>query len=75
MNATIEQMIRDYAHELWVRAGRPNGPNDAFWSAARAEFERKERTEVRMSVPVRRGVEARHESAADWRMRRPDPSF
>jgi Protein of unknown function (DUF2934) len=75
MNATIEQMIRDYAFELWVRAGRPDGSNDKFWSAARAEIERKERTGVRMSVPVPRHVEVRHESATDWRMRRQDPAF
>jgi len=74
MNAAIEQMIRDYAHELWVRAGRPNGRKDEFWSAARAEFERKEGTEKRMSVAGRR-MEVRHESAADWGTRRRDPSF
>jgi hypothetical protein len=72
----IERMIREHAYELWDRAGRPNGRSDEFWFAAKAEFERKERTgERKLGAPVRRRVEARCESAADWGKRGRDPSF
>jgi hypothetical protein len=37
MSAT-EKVIRDRAYELWDLAGRPDGPSDEFWFAARAEF-------------------------------------
>ena len=36
---TLEEMIRKRAHELWEKAGMPQGRSDEFWFAARAEFE------------------------------------
>jgi len=73
---TTEQMIRDYAHELWVRAGKPTDRKVEFRFAARAEFERREGTGAKkLGVLVRRSAEVRHESAADWGTRRRDPSF
>ncbi len=75
MNA-IEQMIRDHAHQRWERAGRPDGRSEEFWLAAKAEFERKEATgERKLGVAVRRRVEVRCETAADWGKRRRNPSF
>jgi len=64
----FEKMIRDRAYELWEHAGRPSDRSDEFWFAARAEFERKGRTEAEQASGfVRRRVEPpRHESAADW---------
>src|SRR5271157_5222268 len=64
----FEKMIRDRASELWEHAGRPSDRSDEFWFAARAEFERKGRTEAKQASGfVRRRVEPpRHESAADW---------
>jgi Protein of unknown function (DUF2934) len=63
-----EEMIRHRAFELWDRAGRPHGRSDEFWFAAKADFERKERTgEGQLHVLVRRRAEpCRHETAADW---------
>ncbi len=63
-----EGMIRLRAYELWDRAGRPNGPSDEFWFAAKADFERKQLTrEGRLIALVRRRAEpCRHETAADW---------
>jgi len=76
MNPAIEQMIREQAYELWMRAGRPNGRSDEFWFAARAEFQRKEESgERKLGVPVRRRVEVRGESAADWGKRGRDPTL
>ena len=64
----FEQAIRTRAYELWERAGRPSDRSDEFWFAARAEFERKGRTEAKQATSfVRRRAEPpRHESAADW---------
>jgi len=64
----IERVIRKLAYELWEQAGRPDGPSDEFWFAARSEFERREETgETQVGAPVRWRAELpRHESAADW---------
>jgi hypothetical protein len=32
-----EQQIRDYAHLLWERAGKPEGRDTEFWHAAEVE--------------------------------------
>jgi DNA-binding PucR family transcriptional regulator len=75
MNNT-EQMIREHAYQHWERAGRPDGRSEEFWLAAVAEFERKEGTGERKSgAPVRRSVEVRSETAADWGKRGREPSF
>jgi hypothetical protein len=37
--SAIEEVIRKRAHELWERAGRPEGRSHEFWFAARAEIE------------------------------------
>ena len=72
----FEKMIRDRAYELWEHAGRPSDRSDEFWFAARAEFERKGRTEAKQASGfVRRRVEPpRHELAADWGKRVRDPT-
>ena len=73
---TKEWMIREHAYELWVRAGRPEGRSEEFWLAAQAEFDRKEKTGQRkLGAPIRRRVEVRSETAADWGKRGRDPSF
>jgi hypothetical protein len=33
-----EQQIRDYAYQLWDRAGRPQGRDAEFWHAAEVEL-------------------------------------
>ena len=33
-----EQQIRDYAHLLWERAGKPEGRDTEFWHAAEIEL-------------------------------------
>lgn len=33
-----EEQIRNYAHLLWDRAGRPQGRADEFWHAAEVEL-------------------------------------
>jgi hypothetical protein len=33
-----EQQIRDYAYQLWERAGRPQGRDAEFWHAAEVEL-------------------------------------
>ncbi len=72
----IEQMIPEHAYQLWDHAGRPNGRSDEFWFAAKAEFERKEGTgERKLGAPVRRRVEVRCETAADWGKRGRERSF
>ncbi|MBV8106223.1 MAG: DUF2934 domain-containing protein [Hyphomicrobiales bacterium] len=38
MNA-LDEMIRKRAHELWEKAGMPEGRSEEFWFAARAEFD------------------------------------
>ena len=62
-----EGTIRLRAYELWDRAGRPNGRNDEFWFAAKAELEPKEQTrEGRLIALARRRAESSgHETAAD----------
>jgi hypothetical protein len=33
-----EQQIRDYAHLLWEKAGKPEGRDAEFWHAAEVEL-------------------------------------
>jgi Protein of unknown function (DUF2934) len=33
-----EQQIRNYAHQLWEKAGRPEGRDAEFWHAAEVEL-------------------------------------
>jgi DUF2934 family protein len=33
-----EEQIRNYAHLLWEKAGRPNGRAEEFWHAAEVEL-------------------------------------
>lgn len=33
-----EQQIRDYAHLLWEKAGKPEGRDVEFWHAAEVEL-------------------------------------
>ncbi|HEY1857308.1 DUF2934 domain-containing protein [Acidocella sp.] len=35
--ATIEQLVRVRAHELWLEAGRPKGREKTFWPEARKQ--------------------------------------
>ncbi|MGM5000017.1 DUF2934 domain-containing protein [Tardiphaga sp. 20_F10_N6_6] len=34
-----EEQIREYAHKLWEREGRPEGKADDFWHQAKSELE------------------------------------
>ena len=33
-----EEQIRNYAHQLWEKAGRPEGRDMEFWHAAEVEL-------------------------------------
>ena len=35
----LEEQIRNYAYQLWEKAGRPEGRDAEFWSAAKAELD------------------------------------
>jgi hypothetical protein len=34
-----EEQIREYAHKLWEREGRPEGKAEEFWQQAKSELE------------------------------------
>ncbi|MBW7970029.1 DUF2934 domain-containing protein [Bradyrhizobium sp. BR 10289] len=34
-----EALIRTYAYQLWEKAGRPQGRDQEFWDAAKAEVD------------------------------------
>jgi hypothetical protein len=34
-----EEQIRDYAHQLWEKAGRPEGRSEEFWRQAQIELD------------------------------------
>ncbi|GEC54666.1 hypothetical protein ABIF38_003411 [Bradyrhizobium japonicum] len=38
-----EQQIRDYARQLWEKAGKPDGRDREFWHAAEVELKCGER--------------------------------
>ena len=38
LGMATEQQIRDYAHLLWERAGRPESRDVEFWHAAEVEL-------------------------------------
>jgi hypothetical protein len=48
MPEPTEQDIRERAHELWKRAGKPEGREDEFWRAAEQELRNEDK-----SNPVR----------------------
>jgi hypothetical protein len=52
--SALEEKIRKRAHELWEKAGMPEGRSEEFWFAARAEFESEARIakEQPRSAPV-----------------------
>ena len=33
-----EEQIKNYAHQLWEKAGKPQGRDTEFWHAAEAEL-------------------------------------
>jgi len=39
MNKYPDEQIRDYAQQLWEKAGRPEGRSDEFWHQAEIELE------------------------------------
>jgi Protein of unknown function (DUF2934) len=34
-----EEQIRNYAHQLWEKAGRPEGRSEEFWRQAQVELD------------------------------------
>jgi hypothetical protein len=42
MEKPTEEQIRKHAHELWERAGKPEGRDDEFWHQAERELEETE---------------------------------
>jgi len=41
-----EQEIRERAHQLWERAGKPEGRGDEFWHAAEQELRNENRSDT-----------------------------
>jgi hypothetical protein len=35
----LEEQIRNYAYQLWEKAGRPEGRDQEFWEAAKSELD------------------------------------
>ncbi|WFU74271.1 DUF2934 domain-containing protein [Bradyrhizobium sp. CB2312] len=44
MSESNEQEIRERAHQLWERAGKPEGRKDEFWHAAEQELRNENRS-------------------------------
>jgi hypothetical protein len=42
MPEASEEKIREYAHKLWEKAGKPEGRADDFWHQAKSELESDE---------------------------------
>jgi hypothetical protein len=40
-----EEQIRNYAHQLWEKAGRPEGRSDEFWHQAQIELDAEGETD------------------------------
>ena len=38
LSKVSEDQIRNYAHQLWEKAGKPEGRHDEFWHAAESEL-------------------------------------
>lgn len=41
-----EQEIRERAHQLWERAGKPEGRDDEFWQAAEQELRNEDKSDT-----------------------------
>lgn len=41
-----EQEIRERAHQLWERAGKPEGRDDEFWRAAEQELRNEDKSDT-----------------------------
>jgi Protein of unknown function (DUF2934) len=51
-----EDQIRRHAHQLWERAGRPEGRETEFWLAAEAELNAQDEKPDTASQPNQRTV-------------------
>ena len=47
MPEPTEQAIRERAHRLWERAGKPEGCEDEFWHAAEQELRNEDKSNPR----------------------------
>lgn len=71
-----EPIIREYAYQLWERAGKPELRTEEFWFAAKTELElREEAAKQKGGARIRQSSDVRCETAADWGKRGRDPSF
>jgi hypothetical protein len=50
MPEPTEQDIRDRAHRLWERAGKPEGHEEEFWHAAEQELRNEDKSNT-MRMP------------------------
>jgi hypothetical protein len=39
MSKYPDEQVRNYAHQLWEKAGRPEGKSDEFWWQAQIELD------------------------------------
>jgi hypothetical protein len=46
-----EQQIRNYAHLLWEKAGKPEGREEEFWHAAEVELNAESESPDAPTVP------------------------
>jgi hypothetical protein len=47
-----EEQIRNYAHQLWEKAGCPEGKTDDFWRQAEIELDAEGETNEPTTVPL-----------------------
>ncbi|WP_081851435.1 DUF2934 domain-containing protein [Bradyrhizobium sp. URHD0069] len=47
-----EEQIRNYAHQVWEKAGCPEGKSDDFWRQAEIELDAEGETNEPTTVPL-----------------------
>jgi hypothetical protein len=47
-----EEQIRNYAHQLWEKAGCPVGKSEDFWQQAEIELDAESETNEPTTVPL-----------------------
>ncbi|WP_457489136.1 DUF2934 domain-containing protein [Tardiphaga sp. P5_C10] len=61
-----EEQIREYAHKLWEREGRPEGKADDFWHQAKSELESDAPGDERPETGARVGKSAAQAPLRHW---------
>jgi hypothetical protein len=51
-----EEQIRNYAHQLWEKAGKPDGRDAEFWHAAETELSAEDENPDAANQPNQKSV-------------------